>query len=147
MVMATLPGELHGLALRMLALAAVVLALARPSAPRQGGVRVLAEAHDAVILVDVSASTQLRVDDERELGGVRVVKEPGGHQLSCRIGCPRAAAVRLRPHDHERRVWGGGRAAERQRRHDGDFSACSREDAWLRGAGATVAASEEEVAL
>lgn len=54
------------LALRLLLLAVFVLILARPVVDDEAAVAVLAEPHDAVILVDASGSMELRVDGERE---------------------------------------------------------------------------------
>ena len=50
------------LIVRLLLLALLVLVLARPSSTEQTGVAVVGEPHDAVILLDASRSTELRVD-------------------------------------------------------------------------------------
>lgn len=53
------------LAVRVFLLALAILVLARPAALDAGGMAIVAEPHDAVLLVDSSASMSLRVDDER----------------------------------------------------------------------------------
>jgi hypothetical protein len=55
------------LLLRLLLLALLVLALARPATFDRGGVTVVAEVHDAVVLVDGSRSMGLRIDDDTVL--------------------------------------------------------------------------------
>ncbi len=54
--------DLPLLMVRLLLLALLVFALARPSTSHSGGVTMVAEAHDAVLLVDGSRSMELRVD-------------------------------------------------------------------------------------
>lgn len=50
------------LIVRLLLLALLVVVLARPSSTEQTGVAVVGEPHDAVVLLDASRSTELRVD-------------------------------------------------------------------------------------
>ncbi|MCB9700794.1 MAG: BatA domain-containing protein [Myxococcales bacterium] len=52
------------LALRLLLLALVALALARPVSRHEADLAVLGEAHDAVLLIDGSRSMGLRIDDQ-----------------------------------------------------------------------------------
>jgi hypothetical protein len=65
--------DLPLLLVRILLLALIVFALARPVTEDRGGVSVVAEVHDAVVLVDASASMDLRVDGStlREHAGER----------------------------------------------------------------------------
>jgi hypothetical protein len=55
------------LAVRLALLAFAILVLARPAALDAGGLAIVAEPHDAVLLVDSSASMSLRIGDERLL--------------------------------------------------------------------------------
>ena len=54
--------DLPLLIVRLLLLALLVLALARPATEHEGGLTMVAEPHDAVLLVDGSRSMGLRVD-------------------------------------------------------------------------------------
>ena len=99
------------LLLRLLLLALLVLALARPATFDRGGVTVVAEVHDAVILVDGSRSMGLRIEDETLLeraaqradallaslpAGTRVgllTSDPGGPQLEPTADPDRARAA------------------------------------------------------
>ncbi len=56
--------DLPLLIVRLLLLALLVFALARPATQHDGGVTMVAEPHDAVLLVDASASMGLRVDGQ-----------------------------------------------------------------------------------
>ncbi len=64
------------LLVRLLLLALLVVVLTRPSSTADTGVAVVGEPHDAVILLDASRSTELRVDDRSLLAhGVERVEE------------------------------------------------------------------------
>ena len=55
------------LLVRLLLLALLVVVLSRPSSTEETGVAVVGEPHDAIVLLDVSRSMELRVDDRRLL--------------------------------------------------------------------------------
>lgn len=55
------------LVVRLLLLALLVVVLTRPSGTEQTGVAVVGEPHEAIILLDASRSTELRVDDRSVL--------------------------------------------------------------------------------
>ena len=64
------------LLIRLLLLALLVVVLTRPSSTEQTGVAVVGEPHDAVILLDASRSTELRVDGQSILAhGVERVEQ------------------------------------------------------------------------
>jgi hypothetical protein len=91
------------LLLRLLLLAAFVLVLARPVFRSEAAVAVLAEPHDAVILLDASGSMELRVDGrsdrERALERLDTLLEamPPGSRVGLVISDPRAPQVELAP--------------------------------------------------
>lgn len=89
--------------LRLLLLAAFVLVLARPVISSEAAVAVIAEPHDAVILLDASGSMELRVDGrsdrERALERLDTLLEaiPPGSRVGLVISDPRAPIVELTP--------------------------------------------------
>jgi hypothetical protein len=91
------------LLLRLLLLAAFVLVLARPVLRSEAAVAVLAEPHDAVILLDASGSMDLRVDgrSDRERANARLETLldaiPPGSRVALVISDPRAPEVELTP--------------------------------------------------
>ena len=91
------------LLLRLLLLAAFVLVLARPVISSEAAVAVLAEPHDAVILLDASGSMELRVDGstdrERALERLETLLEaiPPGSRVGLVISDPRAPQLELAP--------------------------------------------------
>jgi hypothetical protein len=93
------------LLLRLLLLALFVLVLARPVVGSEAAVAVLAEPHDAVVLLDGSASMDLRVDDrsERERGLERLDTLldalPPGSRVGLVISDPRAPTIELGERD------------------------------------------------
>lgn len=97
------------LLLRLLLLALFVLVLARPVVGSEAAVAVLAEPHDAVVLLDGSASMDLRVggvDDrsERERGLERLDTLldalPPGSRVGLVISDPRAPTIELGERDN-----------------------------------------------
>lgn len=93
------------LLLRLLLLALFVLVLARPVVGSEAAVAVLAEPHDAVVLLDGSASMDLRIDDrsERERGLERLDTLldalPPGSRVGLVISDPRAPTIELGERD------------------------------------------------
>lgn len=91
------------LLVRLLLLALLVLVLARPVVGSEAAVAVLAEPHDAVILVDASASMTLRVDGETELERARERVEtlldamPPGSTVGLVVSDPRVPEVERAP--------------------------------------------------
>jgi hypothetical protein len=87
------------LVIRLLLLALFVLALARPVVGSEAAVAVLAEPHDAVILLDASGSMELRVDERRDRA--RALERldtlldalPPGSRVGLVISDPRAPTV------------------------------------------------------
>jgi hypothetical protein len=74
--------------LRLLLLALVVFTLARPATFDRGGVTVVAEVHDAIVVVDASRSMGLRLDDETvlERAAERVYALLGSLPAGTRVG-------------------------------------------------------------
>ena len=91
------------LLLRLLLLALLVLVLARPVVGSQAAVAVLAEPHDAVILVDASGSMELRVDGRSEHARARERVDalldalPPGSRVGLVFSDPRQPTVEPRP--------------------------------------------------
>lgn len=91
------------LLLRLLLLAAFVLVLARPVVSSEAAVAVLAEPHDAVILLDASGSMELRVDGrsdrERALERLDSLLDaiPAGSRVGLVSSDPRGPQVELAP--------------------------------------------------
>ncbi|NVB36643.1 VWA domain-containing protein [Pseudenhygromyxa sp. WMMC2535] len=89
------------LILRLLLLAVLVLVLARPVVGSEAAVAVLAEPHDAVVLLDASASMELRVDGRSDRVRARERLDqlldalPAGSRVGLVISDPRAPAVEL----------------------------------------------------
>ncbi|KIG14478.1 hypothetical protein DB30_06821 [Enhygromyxa salina] len=89
------------LLIRLLLLALFVVVLARPVVGSEAAVAVLAEPHDAVILLDASASMELRVDGrsdrERALERLDTLLDalPPGSSVGLTISDPRAPSVAL----------------------------------------------------
>ncbi|PRQ09041.1 vWA domain-containing protein [Enhygromyxa salina] len=89
------------LLIRLLLLALFVLVLARPVIGSEAAVAVLAEPHDAVILLDASASMDLRVDGrsdrDRALERLDTLLDalPPGSRVGLTISDPRAPTVAL----------------------------------------------------
>lgn len=89
------------LLIRLLLLALFVLVLARPVVGSEAAVAVLAEPHDAVILLDASASMELRVDGrsdrERALERLDTLLDalPPGSRVGLTISDPRGPSVEL----------------------------------------------------
>jgi hypothetical protein len=89
------------LLIRLLLLALFVLVLARPVVGSEAAVAVLAEPHDAVVLLDGSASMDLRIDDrsERERGLERLDTLldalPPGSRVGLVISDHRAPTIEL----------------------------------------------------
>ncbi|PRQ03728.1 hypothetical protein ENSA5_12780 [Enhygromyxa salina] len=90
------------LLIRLLLLAIFVLVLARPVVGSEAAVAVLAEPHDAIILLDASASMELRVDGrsdrERAAEQLDTLLDalPPGSRVGLAISDPRAPSVTLR---------------------------------------------------
>jgi hypothetical protein len=98
------------LAVRLALLAGIVAVLARPAGPVAGGLAVVATPHDAVVLLDASASMGLRIDGRSELkrgverihallaalpSGSRVglvTSDPAGPRFECAAADPGASA-------------------------------------------------------
>ncbi|MDP9134269.1 MAG: VWA domain-containing protein, partial [Actinomycetota bacterium] len=93
------------LLIRLLLLAVFVLVLARPVVSSEAAVAVLAEPHDAVILLDGSASMELRIDDrserERALERLDTLLDalPPGTRVGLVISDPRAPTIELGERD------------------------------------------------
>lgn len=93
------------LLLRLLLLALFVLVLARPVVGSEAAVAVLAEPHDAVVLLDGSASMDLRIDDrserERALERLDTLLDalPPGSRVGLVISDPRAPTIELGERD------------------------------------------------
>lgn len=91
------------LLLRLLLLAAFVLVLARPVVGSESAVAVLAEPHDAVIVLDASGSMDLRVDGQSDHERANQRLEtlldaiPPGSRVGLVISDPRAPQVELMP--------------------------------------------------
>lgn len=91
------------LILRLLLLALFVLVLARPVVGSEAAVAVLAEPHDAVILLDASASMELKVDGVRERERARERLDtlldalPAGSKVGLVISDPRAPELDAAP--------------------------------------------------
>ncbi|HLT35348.1 MAG TPA: VWA domain-containing protein, partial [Enhygromyxa sp.] len=91
------------LLVRLLLLAVLVLVLARPVISSEAAVAVIAEPHDAVILLDASGSMELQVDGrsdrERALERLDTLLEaiPPGSRVGLVISDPRAPTVELTP--------------------------------------------------
>jgi hypothetical protein len=89
------------LLIRLLLLALFVLVLARPVVGSEAAVAVLAEPHDAVVLLDGSASMDLRIDDrserERALERLDTLLDalPPGSRVGLVISDPRAPTIEL----------------------------------------------------
>jgi hypothetical protein len=89
------------LLIRLLLLGLLVLVLARPVVGSEAEVTVLAEPHDAVVLLDASASMELQVegrsDRERALERLETLLEamPPGSRIGLIISDPRAPQVEL----------------------------------------------------
>jgi hypothetical protein len=89
------------LLIRLLLLALLVLVLARPVVGSEAEVTVLAEPHDAIVLLDASASMELIVDGRSERERARERLEtlleamPPGSRIGLVIGDPRAPQVEL----------------------------------------------------
>ena len=89
------------LLIRLLMLALLVLVLARPVVGSEAEVTVLAEPHDAVVLLDASASMELRVEgrSDRERARERLDTlldaMPPGSRIGLVISDPRAPQVEL----------------------------------------------------
>lgn len=92
------------LLVRLLLLALLVLVLARPVVGSEAEVRVLAEPHDAIVLLDASASMELREPEtgktQRELARERLETlldaMPQGSRIGLVIADPRAPELELR---------------------------------------------------
>jgi hypothetical protein len=93
------------LLIRLLLLAVFVLVLARPVVGSEAAVAVLAEPHDAVVLLDGSASMDLRVDDRSERDralerlGTLLDALPPGSRVGLVISDPRAPSIELGERD------------------------------------------------
>ncbi|WP_269744708.1 VWA domain-containing protein [Plesiocystis pacifica] len=92
------------LALRLLLLAVVVAVLARPALRSETAVAVLAEPHDAVVILDASASMELRDADgvsvgERALERLDTLLDslPPGSRVGLCTNDPRGPQVELQP--------------------------------------------------
>ncbi|MFV8752036.1 vWA domain-containing protein [Nannocystaceae bacterium ST9] len=89
------------LLIRLLLLALLVFVLARPVVGSEAEVTVLAEPHDAVVLLDASASMELRVDGRSDRERARERLEtlleamPPGSRIGLVISDPRAPQVEL----------------------------------------------------
>lgn len=93
------------LLIRLLLLAVFVLVLARPVVSSEAAVAVLAEPHDAVVLLDGSGSMDLRVDDrsdrERALERIDTLLDalPPGSRVGLVSSDPRGPSVELGERD------------------------------------------------
>jgi hypothetical protein len=97
------------LLVRLLLLALLVLALARPATLDRTGVAMVAEPHDAIIVLDGSRSMDLRVDEQRliEHAGVRaralLQSLPPGSRVGLVTSDPNGP--RVEPSEDRDRVW------------------------------------------
>ena len=93
------------LLIRLLLLLAFILVLARPVVSSEAAVAVLAEPHDAVVLLDGSASMELRVEDrterDRALERLDTLLDalPPGSRVGLVISDPRAPSIELGERD------------------------------------------------